>query len=103
MRLTHLLTLTTLNAALCSGAAAKIEKPDFNKHIKPILEAACVHCHSEKSDKGGLKLTTLEEALKMAADLIHGRHSLEHVQIFDAEKGRYYDETEILILLDYGA
>lgn len=64
MRLTHLLTLTTLNAALCSGAAAKIEKPDFNKHIKPILEAACVHCHSEKSDKGGLKLTTLEEALK---------------------------------------
>jgi formylglycine-generating enzyme required for sulfatase activity len=64
MRLTHLLTLTTLNAALCSGAAAKIEKPDFNKHIKPILEAACVHCHSEKSDKGGLKLTSLEEALK---------------------------------------
>jgi formylglycine-generating enzyme required for sulfatase activity len=64
MRLTHLLTLATLNAALCSGASAKIEKPDFNKHIKPILEAACVHCHSEKSDKGGLKLTTLEEAVK---------------------------------------
>ena len=64
MRLTQLLTLASVNAALSAGAFAKIEKPDFNKHIKPILEAACVHCHSEKSDKGGLKLTTLEEALK---------------------------------------
>lgn len=63
MRLTHLLTLAAANAALCSAAAAKVEKPDFIKHVKPILEAACVHCHHEKSDKGGLKLTTLEEAL----------------------------------------
>jgi formylglycine-generating enzyme required for sulfatase activity len=45
-------------------APAKIEKPDFNQHVKPILEAACVHCHSDKSDKGGLNLTTLELALK---------------------------------------
>ncbi len=64
MRPTHLLTLALANAALCPGAAAKIDKPDFTKHIKPILEAACVHCHNEKSDKGGLKLTTLEEAIK---------------------------------------
>jgi len=68
MRLTSLLTLATLlplgSTCLLAEAPAKIDKPDFNKHIKPILEAACVHCHNDKSDKGGLKLTTLEEALK---------------------------------------
>ena len=48
----------------------------------------------------GFEAPTLDEALKMAADLIQGRHSLEQVQIFDAEKDRYYDETEILILID---
>ncbi|WP_172682594.1 c-type cytochrome domain-containing protein [Verrucomicrobium spinosum] len=45
-------------------AAAKIEKPDFKQHVKPILEAACVHCHNDKSDKGGLNVTTLELTVK---------------------------------------
>ncbi len=44
--------------------AADAVKADFNKHIKPILEAACVHCHSEKSSKGDLKMQTREECLK---------------------------------------
>lgn len=64
MRTTSLLALATLGTITGTSAFAKIEKPDFNTHIKPILEAACVHCHCEKSDKGDLKLTTLEEATK---------------------------------------
>jgi len=56
--------LSIAGIALCETKPATIEKPDFNQHIKPILEAACVHCHNDKEDKGDLKLTTLEEAVK---------------------------------------
>ncbi len=58
------LAAVILAAGIVPGFAEKITKPDFNTHIKPILEAACVHCHGEKSDKGGLKLTTLADAVK---------------------------------------
>src|SRR5215212_7209060 len=58
------LTLLALLAAQASAGAAKIEKPDFNTHIKPILEAACVHCHNAKEHKGELNLATREGALK---------------------------------------
>jgi len=59
---THLLALGLL-ISFPAYAASKIEKPDFNLHVRPILEAACVHCHNDKSDKGGVNLTTLENAL----------------------------------------
>jgi len=60
-----LLLLSFVGAAGFAKAESNaITKPDFDKHIKPILEAACVHCHNEKEHKGDLKLTTLEEALK---------------------------------------
>ncbi|MCM8525284.1 MAG: DUF1549 domain-containing protein, partial [Lentisphaeraceae bacterium] len=32
---------------------------DFNKDIKPILESACIKCHSSSKDKGDLNLETL--------------------------------------------
>ncbi|MEZ0388186.1 MAG: SUMF1/EgtB/PvdO family nonheme iron enzyme [Verrucomicrobium sp.] len=68
MRPTFFLALATMiplgGASVFAEAAAKIDKPDFNQHIKPLLEAACVHCHSDKSDKGGLNLTTLDLAKK---------------------------------------
>lgn len=54
--------LSATSVALCATAA--IDKPDFNQHIKPILEATCVHCHNDKEHKGDLKLTTLDEAIK---------------------------------------
>ncbi len=52
-------TVTTLAfaASLASAAAREI---DFNKHVKPILEAACVSCHNEKKAKGELLLDTWE-------------------------------------------
>ena len=64
MRLFPLLALLSILSvgALCAKDIAKIEKPDFKTHIKPILEAACVHCHNDKEHKGDFKITTLEEA-----------------------------------------
>jgi hypothetical protein len=47
----------------------------------------------------GFEAPTLEEALRLAVDLMDGKGSLERVQIFDAEQDRYYDETQILRLL----
>ncbi|MDB6120727.1 MAG: hypothetical protein JWO08_4508 [Verrucomicrobiaceae bacterium] len=55
-----LLTATSLSPA----PAADAVKADFNTHIKPILESACVHCHSEKNAKGDLRMETKELTLK---------------------------------------
>ena len=38
MRTTSLLALATLGTITGTSAFAKIEKPDFNTHIKPILD-----------------------------------------------------------------
>jgi len=68
MRPTSLLAIASIlplgGASVFAEATAKIEKPDFKQHVKPILEAACVHCHNDKSDKGGLNVTTLELTVK---------------------------------------
>src|SRR3954469_4072982 len=37
---------------------------DFEKDIKPLLEATCVKCHAKGKDKGGLSLETREKLLK---------------------------------------
>lgn len=60
-----LLLLSLVGAAgIAQAESNAIAKPDFDKHIKPILEATCVHCHNDKEHKGDLKLTSLEEAMK---------------------------------------
>src|SRR6188474_1498617 len=64
MRSSSFLALLPALLAVPAGAVAKIEKPDFNIHIKPILEAACVHCHNAKEHKGELNLATKEGAVK---------------------------------------
>ena len=64
MRASSSLALLALLTSQAGAAAAKIEKPDFNTHIKPILEAACVHCHNAKEHKGELNLATKEDAIK---------------------------------------
>lgn len=47
-----------------SAVADDAVKADFNTNVKPILESACVHCHSEKNTKGDLRLDTREAAIK---------------------------------------
>ncbi len=58
------LFLLVTGAAVSETKPAAIDKPDFDQHIKPLLEAACVHCHSAKEHKGDLQLTSLDEAIK---------------------------------------
>jgi formylglycine-generating enzyme required for sulfatase activity len=55
-----------LTAIVCASSPVWAEgtKTDFNQHIKPILEAACVHCHCEKNDKGDLRMDTKEALIK---------------------------------------
>ena len=37
---------------------------DFDKDVKPLLEAACLSCHGPAKQRGGLRLDTRAEALK---------------------------------------
>ncbi|MCW0219963.1 MAG: SUMF1/EgtB/PvdO family nonheme iron enzyme [Prosthecobacter sp.] len=46
---------------LSLAAAAKV---DFNTQVKPILEAACTHCHGAEKDKGDFRLHTKEDMIK---------------------------------------
>lgn len=64
MRLKFSLVIVTAICTCVSLHAATPDIVDFKKQIKPLLESACVHCHSEKSSKGDLVLTTLEAAVK---------------------------------------
>jgi formylglycine-generating enzyme required for sulfatase activity len=56
--------LAALLSTAVSASAADAVKADFNTHIKPILEAACVHCHCEKESKGDLRVDSREALLK---------------------------------------
>ena len=54
---------------------------------------------SRQTTSIGFEAPSLDVALKMAADLMKGKHAFEEVRIFDAEQERYYDEAQILELL----
>lgn len=43
---------------------AQIQLPDFHREVRPILEVSCVRCHGKTERKGGLRLDSLENALK---------------------------------------
>jgi len=51
-------------AAVAQSAA----EVDFNRQVRPILEAACVHCHGETKQQGDYRLDTKEEAFKLVDD-----------------------------------
>jgi len=56
--------LTTVCLALSALTASAAEKVDFNTQVKPILEAACTHCHGAEKDKGDFRLHTKEDMTK---------------------------------------
>ena len=73
------MTIPTLRPRLLTGPllcalmapAAIAQDPaavDFNRQVRPILESACVHCHSETNQKGDYRLDTAEEASKTLDD-----------------------------------
>jgi formylglycine-generating enzyme required for sulfatase activity len=56
------LMVATTGVAFTTALAA--EKVDFTKEVKPIFENYCLKCHGEEHPKGGLRLTTRENAIK---------------------------------------
>ena len=54
-------TVTLALSPIVSSAKTTV---DFEKQVKPILEAACVNCHDEKEAEGDLRLDSLEHLLK---------------------------------------
>ena len=38
--------------------------PHFHREVRPILESVCVECHGIEKQKGGLRLDTLDHAIK---------------------------------------
>ena len=46
-----------------SEIALAVVKPDFEKHVKPILEVRCVDCHNQQALPGKLNLTDRRSAL----------------------------------------
>src|SRR5512133_28714 len=71
-------TLAMLLTLAAAGATALAAQPDlsklpppaarkdvtYTKDIKPILETSCFRCHGAERPKGGLRLDSLEGALK---------------------------------------
>jgi formylglycine-generating enzyme required for sulfatase activity/mono/diheme cytochrome c family protein len=104
-----------LASTLSVSAAESPLKADFNKHIKPIFEAACVHCHNEKNMKADLNMETLEGLLKGGEDgtsLVPGdpeKSSIYTLLILDEDdddvmppaKEGLLDKTQIALVKDW--
>jgi uncharacterized membrane protein len=65
MRLPLLLALTFSSSA---ASAQTPVKADFLKNVKPILEAACLHCHNSENTKGDFNMETKELLVKGGED-----------------------------------
>ena len=49
--------------SLLWGHSVVAKDVEFEREIQPILESACIQCHNQERDEGGLRLDTLEAAL----------------------------------------
>jgi hypothetical protein len=58
-----------LLVVLCNSPARAADKPEYNKHIRPILSDKCFQCHGPDSAKreGDLRLDIREDAVKAKA------------------------------------
>jgi cytochrome c553 len=52
-----------IETALAADSSATTEGESFQKNVLPVLQEACFRCHGDK-EKGGLKLNSLEAALR---------------------------------------
>ena len=62
-----------VNALLSQGALAGLftaalvplgQAVEFDNNVRPLLELHCVKCHGANKQKGGLRLDTLDQAVK---------------------------------------
>jgi cytochrome c5 len=51
------------------------EHPDFRRHVKPILEERCIHCHSGGGMAGMLDLSTRASAFRDPRIIVPGKAS----------------------------
>jgi formylglycine-generating enzyme required for sulfatase activity/mono/diheme cytochrome c family protein len=56
--------LFAVTAAVCGALTAAAAEADFVKHVKPVLESACLSCHGAEKPKGSLNLTTAAGLMK---------------------------------------
>lgn len=72
-RILHMRRLLLVGIALCgivpaSGLRAAVVSPEqqtfFESQVRPLLADNCISCHGEKKQKGGLRLDSLDAALK---------------------------------------
>ncbi|MFT4586835.1 MAG: formylglycine-generating enzyme required for sulfatase activity/mono [Candidatus Binatia bacterium] len=64
MKRKKLIFAVTSLAFAATAFQASARDIDFKKHVKPVLEAACVGCHNADKDKGDLRLDTKATFLK---------------------------------------
>src|SRR5437868_8070871 len=78
MKKSTALTLVSISISLLPAMAepdlSKLPAPStktglsYAKDIRPIFESSCFRCHGEERHKGGLRLDSLEAALKGGED-----------------------------------
>ena len=64
MKQTRVLTVGLAGVAAAWPGWLMSQSVDFRSEVKPIIEAACVHCHGESKQKGDYRIDTKDEALK---------------------------------------
>ena len=108
-------TIIALALTTAAATAADAGKADFTTQVKPILEAACIHCHNEKSSKGDLNMQTKEAILKGGEDgtaLVPGDPAKSPIyslcilgedddDVMPPKKEGILDKTQIAILGDW--
>ncbi|MBM3734376.1 MAG: DUF1553 domain-containing protein [Acidobacteria bacterium] len=53
-----------MRSALILVAAVAVAAPDFDREVRPLIEKRCVACHGPKNAMHGLRLDTVEGALR---------------------------------------
>lgn len=57
------LAVLTLSLATFAATSSRAQVPDFEREIRPLLEAHCWKCHGDSARKGGLDLRTKASVL----------------------------------------
>lgn len=96
---------TVVGFSLCTCsvgiAADKLPPPStktglkFQKDIKPLFDKSCVQCHGAEKQKGGVRLDTLEAALKSKNGKVvaPGKSAESQVVISIAQMAKNEDEN----------
>lgn len=71
------IVITLAGTSLLSARAAT---PDFEREIRPLVEARCIKCHSEKKTKGGVDFTLFKDTSSALKKQKVWRNALEQIE-----------------------